>query len=376
MTGSRVAPKPAGVHLEPHPDRENLVICRVVLDPDQLGHAATLKIHRVVHVKDGRPVHGRETIWETKFETTRLEHVFTIHRERFGKGYSYDGREIAIRLVSELEIDDALIFDTKLEGTHGLRVVDRPEVDGDASEIADPTDAFDFFENFKAIPAGAQLVTLLLAVVGGFVILLNVAVGAHDQFVPEAATWLYSHVDSDGDGQSPLMNALMGSGALGAGVWFLMRGQLRRYMTFRFAPLLPPLGRDTVVPAADLVRGRPRVALNGVTFRVVAYNVEKGQYVRGSGTDQRTVSFQTPSRAVVLHEEVLAHVPRGKPIQYALTGAVAFGPLFKSLYPPFSLSKTHGLDVRWEAQILHPDFVDQELVRDVSDLPYEEFLSA
>ena len=211
---------------------------------------------------------------------------------------------------------------------------------------------------------------------GGLVSLLNLVVGFHDQFVAESATWLYSRVNSDGESQSPLVAALAGSGGLGVVVWLLMRRQLRRYMTFRFASTLPRIRPDTVVPVRDLIRGRPRVPLKEATLRIVAYNVEKGQYVRGSGTDRRTVSFETPARAVVLHQEALRDVPAGKPLRYSLRGQVSFRKLFTSLYPPFELSDTHGLDVRWEVQLLHPDFVDQELVKDGASLPYEPFLGA
>ena len=49
--------------------------------------------------------------------------------------------------------------------------------------------------------------------------------------------WLYSHYDGDGGSESPLVKALFGSGALGAGVWFLIRRQLRKYMKFHLAKL-------------------------------------------------------------------------------------------------------------------------------------------
>ena len=82
---------------------------------------------------------------------------------------------------------------------------------------------FDFFKNLKAIPFHNQLLTMAIVGIGGILAILNALVGAHDQFVQESFTWIYSHTDSDGDSQSPLINSLIGSGALGAMVWFLMR---------------------------------------------------------------------------------------------------------------------------------------------------------
>ena len=45
-----------------------------------------------------------------------------------------------------------------------------------------------------------------------------------------------------------------------------------------------------------------------------------------------------------------------------LDGHVDFEPIFTELLPPQLISDTHGIDVVWEVQLLHPDFVDQELI--------------
>lgn len=365
----------AGIRLEAHPEKDHLVLCHVrVPDAGCVGHRAKLTIARAARVKDSRPVHGRAALWETEFEVRGPEHTFAIPRSRLGRGYAYDGRQIEIRLESKLVVDDGLLFDTTIEGAHRLRILDRPALSGEAEELAEPDDAFDFFANLAAIPTGARSLTVLLAVAGGLLMALNALVGLHDQLTPDPATWLYSHTDADGDSQSPLVNALMGSGALGAVVWLAMRRQLRKYMVLQIHPRLPRLGRDTVVPARDLVRGSARVPLEHVRLRVVAYNRELGQYRRGSGTNERTVSFAVPVRAVVLYEQAIPFLPAGRPIGEALEGEVRFAPLFAALYPPCMVTKTHGVDVRWEVQLLHPDFVDQEQVRDGSDLPFDAFL--
>ena len=38
------------------------------------------------------------------------------------------------------------------------------------------------------------------------------------------------------------------------------------------------------------------------------------------------------------------------------------------------IGKTHGLDIHWEIQLLHPEFVDQELVGPTGLFHYEHFL--
>jgi hypothetical protein len=49
--------------------------------------------------------------------------------------------------------------------------------------------------------------------------------------------------------------------------------------------------------------------------------------------------------------------------------------MFGALYPPLMVGKEHGIQVKWEVQLLHPEFVDQEVVR-ADELRYEDFLDA
>ena len=48
--------------------------------------------------------------------------------------------------------------------------------------------------------------------------------------------------------------------------------------------------------------------------------------------------------------------------------------MLATLYPPFEISNSRGLDVHWEIQLLHPEFVDQELIGPISLFAYEDFL--
>ena len=193
-----------------------------------------------------------------------------------------------------------MLFDTKVEGLHELKILDRPKVDGKAQELAEPSDSFDFFANLKAIPPKNRMITLGLSLLGGLIVLANALLGLHDQFTPESATFFYSHTNSDGESQSPLMMALMGSGAAGAAIWFAIRAQLGKYMSFEFAKLPGSLDRSSRIDAGSLVRGKARVPLERITVRVVAYNQEQGQYIRGSGTDRRSsgsvTGWSSPTR--------------------------------------------------------------------------------
>ena len=297
-----------------------------------------------------------------------------IPRVALGRGYAYDGKQIDIYLESELEIDDSLLFDTEVKSTHRLNILDRPALSGHAKLLAEPEDAFDFFVNLAAIPTENKLITIALMIAGGLMILANALLGLHDQMSPEGLTVFYSHVDTDGDSQSPFLNSLFGCGAMGAGLWFFIRHQLSKYMTLSLRSSASALRRQTRVSASDLVHGRGFVPPRNIIVRVVAYNEEKGQYRRGSGTNVRTVSFATPARTVKIYERELRFVPATRTVENYLDGDIDFQRMFAALYPPLAIGSDHGLSVRWEVQLLHPEFVDQELVADSTSLRYEDFL--
>ena len=122
------------------------------------------------------------------------------------------------------------------------------------------------------------------------------------------------------------------------------------------------------MPIERLVHGLARVALNNVTLRVVACNLERGQYMRGSGSNQRRVSFSKPIQGVLLYKQKAKTIPRKQPVENYFPGDVAFKTMFDGLYPPAEVSGTHGLFVYWEVQLL----VDK-LVGSVTGLSEEDF---
>jgi hypothetical protein len=345
-----------------------------VEDPELLGHDADLVLTLRAEVQDSRPVNAERELFatEVRLGSSRVEVPIP------GSAlccYRYDGSRIRMAVHAELSIDDGILFDSKAEAEPELSFPDRPRVREDAEELIEPHDAFDFVENFQAIPLRNRGIVTVLMAVALVVMGLNTLLGLHDQLAPDGATYFYSHVDSDGDSQSPLFNSLATSGVTGGLLWLAIRAQLRRYMRFELA-FGDPLRRHTVVPARALVHGVARCDLEDVTVRVVAANRERGQFKRGSGTKERTVSFETPVRAVLLYERRLRRVPAGAPVESYLDGEIRFEPMFAALYPPVAVGSNHGIDVVWEVQLLHPELVDQELSGDCDGLVYEDFLEA
>lgn len=355
------------------------VVQLVVTEPDLAGKSGTLKVEQVAHVKRSSPVHARRTLAEKRFHLT-----YGLNRIPIGdvveELFTYTGNKLDLKLTAHIEIDDGLIFDTELELDLGqaCRLPPRTAVPEQAS-IHSPRDRFNFIANLRAIPAKARVVVLWLIAIGLPVILFNATVGLRDQFVPESQTWFYDHSDSDGEGESPLMKALMGSGAAGFAIWMAIRRQLQKYMRFEAKMPPGPLGRDLRIRASDMIEGEARIALQHATARIVAYNREHGQYTQtekqGKSSKTVTKNFTENGRGVVLYEQALAFVPPNAPLKDFLEGEVDFRPLFEALYPPYRLNSTHGLSLQLEAQLIHPEFVDHDIELSIDDsrVPREAF---
>ena len=350
----------------------------IIPDPELIGKKATFTIKRHVQVKDSRPVHDTEEMFKHKFTVRGGKVTVPIpHDVLKDHPFQYDGNEIEIQCFGELVINDKLIRkDTSVQKDLPVEALKKPEVLSNTDELIDPKDIFSFSKNLMAIPSHNKIATLGLLIVGLVVIVVNMLIGVHDQFSPEHATYIYSHVDSDGDGASPLANALMGCGAIGAAIWFAIRRQLRKYMTFELKPISKSVTRQSEHAVSDLFYGVSRTDLKDVTLRIVACNMEKGEYVRGSGSNRRTVSFSTPFRGILLYSKKVTLIPKNHSVENHFRDSMSFEPMFKVLYPPSEVSKSHGLFIYWEIQLIHNDFVDQELVGDTARFRREDFFTA
>jgi hypothetical protein len=359
------------------PDQDGGLVAEILIhDRKLIGKKAKFSIEHNVKVLDSRPVSDSKVLMSHEFKTQGNKEIIKIPAKILkSKGFfPYSGEKIKIKCHARLQIDDKLIRkDTTIWQKLPVDVLKKPLIDNDTKELIDPKDIFQFFKNLMAIPAHNKVFTLGLLVIGLILIVVNMLIGFHDQMSPDYATWLYDHHGSDGDSESPLLKALMGCGGIGVAIWFAMRKQLRKYMTFRFKKIPQRVDRDTVVMVSDLVEGIARVDLREVTLRVVACNMEKGQYTRGSGTNTRTVSFSEPTRGVLLYSRTIDLIPKKQPVESYFNEEFPFKPMFKALYPPNMVSSTHGLQVYWEVQFIHNEFVDHELEGDINIFKEEDF---
>lgn len=357
-------------------DSSNVVRCAIVVHDDSLlGRTAELRLRRTVDVHDSRGANASDVVFSRSIPWLESRNEIEIHRSSL-KSYSYAGQHISITLQSELEVD-SLLMNTTLSEEEMIALAGKPpQVSDDAKGTIDPRDTFELLTNLQAIPPRNRLMTVLLLLAGLIVIGVNSWIGIRDQFSPEEETMLYSHRDSDGDSESPLQKSLMLSGAAGAAVWYAIRKQLRTYMTLNICNMPGRIQRHDAFDASRIINGRSRVTLREIRLRVVACNMEKGQYKRGSGTKVRTVSFTEPVRSVILYSRSIPLIPAGEPVERYLDGEIAFEPMFRALYPPQQISKSHGLEVYWEVQLIHDELVDQELKGPIHCFEWQDFLEA
>ena len=325
-------------------------------------------------MKDSDPVHAEKELHRHDFRIERARTTFAIPASSFS-GFSYSGSKIEIEYLVTLTIDDGIFFDTTVSEEIVYNLTRKPMINRNTKALIEPKNRFNFFSNLGAIPIPNRLMTMVLALAALVVITVNSLIGWHDQTVPASQTYFYSQTDDDGDSSSPLMKSLGGSGAVGVAIWLAMQRQLRKYMTFHFKPFPGRIDRTTRIPIQQLISGISRVELNHTTLRVVACNLEKGQYMRGSGSNRRRVSFSEPVQGVLLYEKTVNTIPRNRPVQKHFAGNVEFAPMFDALYPPAVVSESHGLDVHWEVQLLVDELVDQELTGKNIALRKEDFYS-
>jgi hypothetical protein len=353
-----------------------------VSDADLAGKQARFSVVQRFRCKVDSPVHKSRVLSEHEITLRAGEQELALGPVP-ADVFCYVGEKLDIELGGWLELDDGVFFDTKLDVaiTPPSTLPPRRKAPVDSKSVHSPGDDFDFFANLRAIPSKARLIVIWLMLVGIPVVAANAALGVRDQFVPDSQVWFYDHSGDDGS-ESPLLKGMAGSGVVGFGLWMAIRRQLQRYMTFEAKLPAGRLRRGLACRPGELIGGQAGVALEQVRVRLVAYNREHGQYTKqekdGNSTKTVTKSFTQEAGGVVLYDELLFHVPANKPIAQVLTGEVVFDGLFDSLYPPLMQDDTHGLDLQLEAQLLHPEFVDQDVELPVESraLAFEDFRSA
>ncbi len=144
-------------------------------------------------------------------------------------------------------------------------------------------------------------------------------------------------------------------------------------MSFRLTSKLSMFAPGATFQVKDLISGVPRVPLETAELRIVACNLEKGSKWEESGKSRREVTFTHPVRAITLYKKKVFKLPAGQEINEHFPEVISFDGIYQKLYPAQMLTKTHGIDLYWEVQLLSDTFVDQELIGPVDSFRYIYF---
>ncbi len=344
-----------------------------IYDKELYKKNAVLRLISEVIVIDSRPVNSKKVLFKHNFVVNSWVEEIEIDIKKY-KNYTYEWKKIYINLYLELVVDDSIFFDTKITSNIQNSLFIKPKVTNAWKSLIDPKDNFNILDNLKAIPFQAMFFVLGLSIVWGLVILVNTIVWFHDQFTADGLTYFYSHYNSDWESNSPLFNSLASSWALWAWIWFMIKTQLRKYMTFKFKQIKFLWERNKKYKLKDIVTWKSKIDLKDIELRVVACNMEKWQYTRWSWSNRRTVSFSEPIRALLVYNEKIDFIPKKTDICEYIKWEFSFEKMYKRLYPEQKISNSHWLFIHWEVQLIHKKLIDQELIWKSESFRYNYFL--
>ena len=354
------------LHLSIQPDvsfRPNyFTVVLKITDPKMMGKKAEFTLDLASEVHDSSPVNDETNLYTDKFVVDRTEYELEIPTDSF-ECFTYKGTHASIVLRANLKVDDAWILkDSQVSRTTQFKLVDARSGSrgGDATDVIDPFDTVQFGKNFDALSSEKKMGFILMSLFCGLGLL--------------GGSWLiWGNLSQSEDGVviSVVLNIILLVAMVCLWVW-QKDSFFKSYMSVSLRPI-SAITRSTCLPISQLVSGKSKIDLKNMTLRVVACNMEKGQYIRGSGTDRRTVSFQEPVRPIILYSERVGHIPARQEIGNHFPGEVDFGPMFKALYPPLEISEKHGLAIYWEVQLLHDEFIDHELEGPTDSIKVTDF---
>ncbi len=290
------------LHLSIRPDVDFrptfFIVDLKITNPKMMGKKAEFKLDLASDVHDSSAVNDAKNLYAHNFTVDRTEYQLKIPTDSFDC-FTYKGTHASIVLRANLKVDDAWILkDSEVSRTAQLKLVDaRTGGGGDASAEIDPFDKVQFSKNFNALSSDRKLAFVLLS-------LFCVIAGVWGSI----AIWKLRDSDEPGGAIVGIIVLIVVVCVLW--VWFKNK-QFKSYMKVALQPM-PAITRNTRLKISQLISGKSEVDLKNMTLRVVACNMEKGQYVRGSGSNRRTVSFKEPVRPIILYSEKVSRIPSGK----------------------------------------------------------------
>lgn len=339
------------------------LIADLSFDRNAVGESMTLSIHQSVTVKLSRGVNKSKRVYSRDFRVSSARSETLRIPLKDINAYTYSGHDISMSTEVQLSKTTSMLsFFSKQKQPVKLGFFSAPAKTVSAAVMIEPPDTFNLFKNIKVLSGSDKLYFLSVCILAVFIVSANSLIGWHDQNSAVGSTYFYSHYNSDGEKQLPLFNAMAFNVALIGMFGYWLKKILRRYMSFRLVGKLGEVTLGKRYSLGRMLRGRSRIDLEGCELRVVACNVELGQYVTGSGKKRRTHSFQTPVKCISIYKKKLDRIPKEEQIRRYLKDDICFDEVYQHLAPNCTVSKTHGVKLHWEVQLLHPELVDQEVV--------------
>ena len=374
-------------------DAQAGTVCRIRQDGDAAASGPVdLRIVARVELRNDNGIPEENVLHSRRLRLDRGSQDVPLPQQT--ASYDYHGQEIAVRLTLRLTDENGKVLaEARLRDAETALLAPRPKLAECPKELMSPKDEYSLLANLKALPAAIGMSVgaagLALFVLAG----LNLVAGAHDQFVAEPQLTEMQRFNLKLQGRMdelervrvppilyaksrrglPLLDAFQFSFYMVLLASLILKRHLSRYGDFHLFLFLPPLRPGTRIEARRLVRGRSRIDLFDVTARVVAGNLECWRRKPGPG-EKFEKKVRTPVRAVKLYECALPYVPAGASIGDFLKGEVDFTPMFRALYPALMVTSESGLDLAWQVQLIHPEFVDQALPGPTSNLRFADFL--
>ena len=339
------------------------LVVEYFVDQSYVGKDIRLSIQQYVNVKRARGIDDSEEVFRKIIAVRKAGlNIIRLPLNKI-KAYTYEGHDISMTTEVQLTMHKGMFsFLKKNKRSIELGFFKAPRSTAKAGVMLNPKDKFNIIKNISVLSKYNQIYFFKVCIFAVVVIGLNTLLGWHDQSAEVGSTYFYSHYNSDNEKQSPFISALRFNAILLAafGIWLKMI--LQRYMTFRLVGKLGQVSLGKRYSLRRLLQGKSRVDLEACELRVVACNIEFGQYTTGSGKDRKTVSFSTAVKCVSIYKKYLNHIPKERELNQYLNDEISFDKVYQDLAPTCKTSSKHGVALHWEVQLLHPELVDQQAV--------------
>jgi len=309
---------------------------------DLYGKTFKLSLINECNVKVDDPVNWKNVLFEKEYIIDGHKKQITIDLNEYNM-YSYRWIYIDTRIKALIHIDDKIFFDTKKNiEIKNILVEKSPDITWSKS-LMERRDKFKIIENFNALSYNWKLFFLIIL----FIIIIFFIINY---------TYLILLIFI-----VPLM-------------YIVLKKYFKNYMTFELLNYnFSSDDIDKEYKLSDIVIWKSNVDLKNIWILIVASNIEKWQNIKWSWRSRHTYNFNEQVNWIILYQEVIDFIPKNTDISEYIKWSFSFKNMYERLYPPLYITDNHWIDVAWKIQLIHNDFIDQEVRWPVDFMKYENF---